>query len=136
MVIADNGSTDESKLVVQEWANLADMIRLIDVSKVKGPGAARNAGVRIAQGELLAFVMPTISCNQAGRPATSWPWPRPMSLPASSTSGRSMGSAPSPPTPVILPDAISQFGFLPAGGSGTWLFAGRPSRTSAVSQKR
>ena len=27
-------------------------------------------------------------------------------------------ATPSPPTPVIIPDAMSQFGFLPAGGSG------------------
>ena len=120
VVVADNGSTDESRLVVEEWANRAPMIRLIDASKVRGPGAARNAGVRTAQRRSYwPSVTPTILSNRAGWLATSRPWPTPMSLPASSTSGRSMGGCLRPlRTPVIIPDAMSQFGFLPAGGSG------------------
>src|SRR5271166_4797114 len=55
VVVADNGSTDESRLVVQEWASLSPMIRLVDASKARGPGATRNAGVGAARGELLAF---------------------------------------------------------------------------------
>jgi cellulose synthase/poly-beta-1,6-N-acetylglucosamine synthase-like glycosyltransferase len=55
VVVADNGSTDETKSVVQEWAARIDKIRLVDASTVRGPGAARNAGARAARGELLAF---------------------------------------------------------------------------------
>ena len=56
VVVADNGSTDESRLVVEEWANRAPMIRLIDASKVRGPGAARNAGVRTARGRAIGLL--------------------------------------------------------------------------------
>ena len=119
VVIADNGSTDESKLVVQEWANLADMIRLIDASKVRGPGAARNAGVRIAQGELLAF------CDADDIVQPGWLAGHVMALAEADVAAGVFDvwslnglATPSPPTPVILPDAMSQFGFLPAGGSG------------------
>ena len=119
VVVADNGSTDESRLVVEEWANRAHMIRLIDASKVRGPGAARNAGVRKAQGELLAF------CDADDVVQPGWLAGHVLALAEAevaagvfdvwSLNGR---VPPSPPTPVIIPDAMSQFGFLPAGGSG------------------
>jgi len=119
VVVADNGSTDESRLVVEEWANRAPMIRLIDASKVRGPGAARNAGVRKAQGELLAF------CDADDIVQPGWLAGHVLALADAevaagvfdvwSLNGR---VPPSPPTPVIIPDAMSQFGFLPAGGSG------------------
>jgi glycosyltransferase involved in cell wall biosynthesis len=119
VVVADNGSTDESRMVVQEWAHRADMIRLIDASAVRGPGAARNAGVRSARGELLAF------CDADDIVQPGWLAGHVKALAEAdvtagvfdvwSLNGR---VTPSPPTPVIIPNAMSQFGFLPAGGSG------------------
>ncbi len=55
MVVVDNGSTDKSRLAVQEWANGSQTIRLVDASMAKGAGATRNVGVEAARGELLAF---------------------------------------------------------------------------------
>lgn len=55
ILVADNGSTDDSKLLVQKWIKRSDRIRLIDASKVLGAAAARNVGVEAAHGELLAF---------------------------------------------------------------------------------
>ena len=40
VVVADNGSTDKSRVVVQEWANRAHMIRLIDA--IEGQGTRRR----------------------------------------------------------------------------------------------
>ena len=55
VVVADNGSADESGMVAREWASRCHLIRLVDASRVQGPGATRNVGVSEARGELLAF---------------------------------------------------------------------------------
>jgi glycosyltransferase involved in cell wall biosynthesis len=118
VVVADNGSTDETRSVVQEWAARVDMIRLVDASTVRGPGAARNAGVRAARGELLAF------CDADDVVQPGWLAGHLIALAGSdfcggvydywSLNGR---PAPSPPT-YSLPSAVSQFGFLPTFTSG------------------
>jgi cellulose synthase/poly-beta-1,6-N-acetylglucosamine synthase-like glycosyltransferase len=54
VVVADNGSTDETAQVANDWRrHLA--LRVIDASSCKGPAGARNLGVRAARGALLAF---------------------------------------------------------------------------------
>jgi GT2 family glycosyltransferase len=55
VLIVDNGSTDSSVATGQRWANRSEVVRWVDASEVKGPGAARNAGVKHARGDLLAF---------------------------------------------------------------------------------
>ena len=55
VVVADNGSTDASPLVARQWADRDHRIRWIDASSVPGASAARNAGVRAARGDQLAF---------------------------------------------------------------------------------
>ena len=55
VVIADNGSTDGSLEVAQEWSRAHENFRAVDASRVAGPAAARNAGVVAATGEYLAF---------------------------------------------------------------------------------
>jgi glycosyltransferase involved in cell wall biosynthesis len=55
IVVADNGSTDQSLAVARRWAETEPRIRVVDASRALGPGAARNVGVRAARGELLAF---------------------------------------------------------------------------------
>jgi len=55
IVVADNGSTDLSPDVARQWAERHDRIHSTDASAVHGAPAARNAGVRAARGDLLAF---------------------------------------------------------------------------------
>jgi glycosyltransferase involved in cell wall biosynthesis len=55
VVIADNGSTDQSREVAAHWSEQHGRIRWIDASAVPGAPAARNAGARAARGDLLAF---------------------------------------------------------------------------------
>ena len=55
VVVADNGSTDESRRVVARWAEADPSIRLVDASARRGAGAARNIGVGAARGDLLVF---------------------------------------------------------------------------------
>ncbi len=55
LIIADNGSTDASPSVGQQWAERHANVRWIDASAVHGAPAARNVGVGMARGDLLAF---------------------------------------------------------------------------------
>lgn len=55
VVVADNGSTDGSVEAVGRWSQRSARIRMVDASAKRGPAAARNAGARSAEGELLAF---------------------------------------------------------------------------------
>lgn len=55
VVIADNGSHDKTRACVHRWSQEISRIRLIDAPTPRGPGAARNAGVRSARGSLLVF---------------------------------------------------------------------------------
>lgn len=54
IIIIDNGSTDNSKSIIQ---NYLDKIQFIDASDVIGsPYSARNLGIRKSNGELIAFI--------------------------------------------------------------------------------
>jgi glycosyltransferase involved in cell wall biosynthesis len=55
VVIADNGSTDQSRQVAAVWSERYGRIRWVDASAVQGAPAARNAGAQAAGGDLLAF---------------------------------------------------------------------------------
>jgi len=55
VVVADNGSTDDTATVVRNHAAKDARIRLVDASHAKGSNVARNSGVRAAQGELIAL---------------------------------------------------------------------------------
>jgi GT2 family glycosyltransferase len=55
VIVADNGSTDRSASFAREFAKAHENFHLIDASMVKGPPAARNAGVRASSGNLLVF---------------------------------------------------------------------------------
>ena len=55
LVVADNGSTDDTVAVVRRWAHLLPGTRVVDASDRPGSSHARNVGAREARGELLAF---------------------------------------------------------------------------------
>ena len=55
LIIIDDGSEDETlDLLPEITQGIDERVRLIS-QKNQGPGAARNAGIRIARGELIAF---------------------------------------------------------------------------------
>jgi len=52
VIVVDDGSTDKTTEVAASYGNRVQYIR----QERSGPGAARNAGIRAARGELLAFL--------------------------------------------------------------------------------
>jgi GT2 family glycosyltransferase len=111
VVIAENGSVDGSNEFALRWSKEHPEFRVVDASAVAGAPAARNLGVRVAVGELLAF------CDADDVVHAGW------------ISGCVAGLATNDivagvfdfwslngvaPTP-IQPAAIRQLGFLPAG---------------------
>jgi len=111
VVIADNGSTDESPQAARAWADRSEAIRWIDASAVAGPGAARNAGVRAARGDLLAFcdVDDVARSDWLARCVTAL---ADADVVAGEFDFSSLnGLRPSPPRPA----STEQLGFLPAG---------------------
>jgi|SRR5580692_1801639 glycosyltransferase involved in cell wall biosynthesis len=55
LIIVDNGSHDRTKAVVQEFTDTASLPVIYVFEATSGLGNARNAGIRIAQGGILAF---------------------------------------------------------------------------------
>lgn len=55
IILVDDGSPDNSPAMCDAWAEKDDRIRVIHQKNVGG-GAARNAALDLAQGELIAFV--------------------------------------------------------------------------------
>lgn len=55
LVVADNGSTDDTRDVVARFAGSVPSLRVVDASSRRGPAAARNQGVEAARGDVLVF---------------------------------------------------------------------------------
>lgn len=55
VVIVDDGSTDETEQVVQEFARTVPFSVVYLRQPRKGPAAARNLGIRHSRGEIIAF---------------------------------------------------------------------------------
>jgi glycosyltransferase involved in cell wall biosynthesis len=55
VVIVDNNSTDDTKIVVRDWASGQPFPVVYVLEKRPGLSAARNAGVSAATGEIIAF---------------------------------------------------------------------------------
>ena len=54
LVVADNGSTDGTVAVVENWVDRLPL-RVVDASVRRGPAAARNTGAGATTGDVLAF---------------------------------------------------------------------------------
>lgn len=56
VLAVDNGSTDDTRAVIREFAADHDHVHLVVEDEVQGAYAARNAGIERATGEVLAFL--------------------------------------------------------------------------------
>lgn len=56
LLLIDDCSTDDSKILCEEFALTNNRIRVIGQAKNTGPAAVRNVGLENAQGEFLVFV--------------------------------------------------------------------------------
>lgn len=55
IIVADNGSTDQSRTIVAHYRSLMPNLKLVDASARKGVSYARNRGAEHASSEALAF---------------------------------------------------------------------------------
>lgn len=55
VIIADNGSTDRSRAIAEQYIGHIPNLRIVDASTRRGAAHARNVGAASAQGEVLAF---------------------------------------------------------------------------------
>jgi glycosyltransferase involved in cell wall biosynthesis len=55
VVVADNGSTDATRAVVEEYAARDERVRLVDASDRPGVGHCRNAGIAAARADAIAM---------------------------------------------------------------------------------
>ena len=56
VICVDNGSTDASPAILSEYAGKDDRVRVVRDDSGNGAGAARNAGLAVANGKWLHFV--------------------------------------------------------------------------------
>ncbi len=56
VIIADNGSTDNTASIVEQYQTRIPNLRIVDASDRKGASHARNIGAKAAQGESLLFI--------------------------------------------------------------------------------
>jgi glycosyltransferase involved in cell wall biosynthesis len=111
VVISDNGSTDGSNELAHSFAGERPQFRVVDASGLEGAPAARNAGVEVARGDLLAFC-DADDVVHAGWLARCVEGLRTADVVAGSFDFWSLnGIAASPYTAA----AYQQLGFLPAG---------------------
>ena len=66
IIVSDNGSTDDSVTIVEQYRKRLLNLRIVDSSDRKGAAHARNVGVRAAAGEALAF------CDADDEVAPGW----------------------------------------------------------------
>ena len=66
IIIADNGSTDDSLAIVEQYRTKLPQLRVIDASQHRGSAYARNKGAAVAKGEAIAF------CDADDEVAEGW----------------------------------------------------------------
>jgi len=55
LILVDDGSTDSSSAILDDYAAKDPRIRVVRHDKSRGSGAARNSGIEVARADLLAF---------------------------------------------------------------------------------
>lgn len=55
VVVADNGSTDETRAVAARWKDKFSALKIVDAGGIRGAAYARNEGVRHASSEKILF---------------------------------------------------------------------------------
>jgi len=55
-IISDDGSTDSTKSMVEKWIQNSEISIKFITQKNQGPGAARNHGMMVAEGDLFLFI--------------------------------------------------------------------------------
>lgn len=55
IIVADNGSKDGTRNMIESWTDRLPNLRLVDASSQRGANAARNIGARESRGDLLLF---------------------------------------------------------------------------------
>ena len=111
VMVADNGSEDETRSCVERLSARQPRIHLVDASAGRGAAAARNHGVRAARGSLLAFC----DADDLVRPgwvASMWAALAEADLVAGVFD---FGALDGDPTSHPVPAAFRQLGFLPFG---------------------
>lgn len=56
IIVVDDGSTDQTAQIVQQYTKKAENIQLIQQTENKGTGSARNLGIKYSKGEYVAFL--------------------------------------------------------------------------------
>jgi GT2 family glycosyltransferase len=112
VVVADNGSLDQSAEVVRALTSTDPRFRLVDASKTSGSSFARNLAAGLARGDILAF------CDADDVVLPGWveSWVRALAdadLAGGMTDFWSLSDGPPPASPIPRPPPVkSQFGFL------------------------
>jgi glycosyltransferase involved in cell wall biosynthesis len=66
VIIADNGSTDDTRTRIDAWTEQIPILRVVDASDVSGANHARNVGASAARGDFLLF------CDADDEAARGW----------------------------------------------------------------
>lgn len=66
IIVADNGSTDDSMAILEQYRTKLPQMRIVDASQYQGSAYARNKGAAVAQGEAIAF------CDADDEVAEGW----------------------------------------------------------------
>lgn len=56
VLVVDNGSTDGTLTVANEYADVYEIVRALEETEIQGSYAARNRGIRNATGDVIAFI--------------------------------------------------------------------------------
>jgi glycosyltransferase involved in cell wall biosynthesis len=118
VIVADNGSTDDTEAVVRSFADRFAHVEVVDASTRLGSAHARNVGVAAARGGIIAF------CDSDDVVAADWlehlvaAW-RPSAIIAGRTRPlRDGGGAGSAPDPDVGQHRRVQLEFLPHADGG------------------
>jgi glycosyltransferase involved in cell wall biosynthesis len=126
LIVADNGSTDDTRAEVERWTAELPETKVVDASAGRGPGFARNVGARSADGDFLAF------CDADDVVSAEWLSAlTEVAIHYDIVAGRLDGDALNrgaiarsrPPRSDALPSARGFLPYTPSGNMGVWAAA-------------